>query len=334
MVMMINNQPGPHDHQLGAERKQSMPMKSYHQLPLLLTNTTPSRAEALQAKPKHITLVSFCQHLSTYRKFTQNDNLKIGGAARGTPKVSTGGYNKGQQVGAASKKGDASEHHPLDKGREEEGSNKEYDYSHTRHFPNTNVTMKPENQYSKTTHLQNSNATEKPENHYSQTRQTPKPSSAASKPESPQYSTVGKSKATKKPDGGVNDRVYHTLDMSGENSDTHKDQQDGENVVNMNDTRERENEYSAPNRHGGSDGHISKDAQEGGHEYHVLEGPEHEYHVLKGPGEEYSDTSTGIQSHEYHVFEGQGDSYNSDTNKEIQEGNHEYHILEGMIPEL
>ena len=170
--------------------------------------------------------------------------------------------------------------------------------------------MKPENQYSKTTHLQNSNAIKKPENHYSQTRQTPKPSSAANKPESPQYSTVGKSNATKKPDGGVNDRVYHALDTSGENSDAHKDQQDGENVGNINDTRERENEYSAPNRQGGSDGHISKDAQEGNHEYHVLEGPEHEYHVLEGLGD------------------------SNDTNEGIQERDHEYHILEGMTPEL
>ena len=182
--------------------------------------------------------------------------------------------------------------------------------------------MKPENHYSKTTHLQNSNATKKPENHYPQSRQTPKLSSAANKPESPQYSTVGKSKATKKPDGGVNDRVYHALDMSGENSDEHKDQQDGEN------------EYSAPDRQGGSDGHISKDAQEGDHEYHVLEGQEHEYHVLEGPGEENSETSTGIQSHEYHVLEGQGDSYSSDTNEGIQERDHEYHVLEGMTPEL
>ena len=158
--------------------------------------------------------------------------------------------------------------------------------------------MKSENQYSKTAHLQNSNAIKKSENHYSQTRQTPKPSSAANKPESPQYSTVGKSNATKKLDGGINDRVYHALDMSGENSDEHKDQQDGEN------------EYSAPDRQGGSNGHISKDAQEGGHEYHILEGPEHEYHVL----------------------EGQGDSH--DTNEGIQERDHEYHVLEGMTPEL
>ena len=65
MVIVTNDQPGPHDHQLGAERKQSIPMKSYHHLPLFLTNTTPSREKALQAKPKHITLVSFCQHFST-----------------------------------------------------------------------------------------------------------------------------------------------------------------------------------------------------------------------------------------------------------------------------
>ena len=71
--MGINDQPGPHDHQLGAERKQSMPMKHP---PLLLISITPSREKALQAKPKHITLVSFCQHLSTYQKFTQNDKLK------------------------------------------------------------------------------------------------------------------------------------------------------------------------------------------------------------------------------------------------------------------
>ena len=129
--------------------------------------------------------------------------------------------------------------------------------------------------------------------------------------------------------------------MSGENSDAHKDQQDGQCVYhvlrktgNINDTREGDNGYSVPDRPGGNNGHISKDAQEGDHEYHLLEDPEHEYHVLEGPGEENSDTSTGIQDHEYHVLEGPGDSYNSDTNEGIQEGDHEYHVLEGMTPEL
>ena len=120
--------------------------------------------------------------------------------------------------------------------------------------------MKSENQYSKTAHLQNSNAIKKSENHYSQTRQTPKPSSAANKPESPQYSTVGKSNATKKSDGGVNDRVYHTLEGPGEeNSDTSTGIQDHEYHV----LEGQGDSYSSDTNEG---------IQERDHEYHVLEG--------------------------------------------------------------
>ena len=92
----------------------------------------------------------------------------------------------------------------------------------------------------------------------------------------------------------------------------HKDQQDGESVYrvlqesgNINDTRESENEYSVLDRPGGNDDHISKNAQEGGHEYHILEGPEREYHMLESWREENSDTSTGIQNHEYQSWRDQ-----------------------------
>jgi hypothetical protein len=143
--------------------------------------------------------------------------------------------------------------------------------------------------------------------------------------------------------------------MSGENSNAHKDQQDGpgenmhhvlEETGDNNGIQEWENECSVPDWPGGNDDTTSKDAQEGDREYHVLEGPDgdsysdtneeenHEYHVLEGSsGEQKSDTNKGIQNHEYHVLEGPGNS-SRDANAGIQMGDHEYHVLEGMTPEL
>lgn len=257
-------------------------------------------------------------------------NLQTAGG--GTPRVSTG-YNRDQpqnQAGAASRKDDASEHygHPLDKDKEKDSCYKEENgYSHTRHFP-----KKPENHYSHTGHLQNSNV--KPENHYSQTRHFPTSKSATKKPEG-HYSTTKhfpKSSTTKKQDRGVDDHVYHALDVSGEKADAHKKQEDGEDVYRALeeatgdncDIEEGEIEYSVPY---GQQGNNNNTCTTG---YHVLgetgqtsdtniyagPGGGHEYHILEGPGENSGGTNaSGVQEeevqHEYHVLEGSGDNGNT-----------------------